>query len=454
MRGVLAARAVRAEIEAMGDDYCANRREEFVGLIRAIQQAATPRDFLAVQVQLRDTFAGRQHGLDHIRQLLKADRTRLRQLAPRKPQPREVAVLRERIAVREKTLLRDDVIQHVTRCLADALVWKATLYDRALFSVLGDGERVGRFPDEAGAEIERQRAQEIVDAGALPFFNDLTNCLRHGDLTILHSRWPDADVALHEVKRSGRNQRGTSQSERLDRKLRLLSDGLDATGADGQGLRLQRLPLTYRHDLDALAAVLAQARATGHAELQTNAAVIVSAVDLRWAAEHEDEFGPWTTYAAAARGWDLAAPGIFADSALLRRLRERRNAGSAYHAPLGIFPLCAEDIADLLFGRFDYTSVLSVDALAPAFAARDIEVRFARGSEANEVFLHARRGSDDIVVPAHLRDQMLRELMTVETLIDTVDMLLADRRGSAAEKLIVVSDERSSWGWTPRYLAA
>lgn len=83
-----------------------------------------------------------------------------------------------------------------------------------------------------------------------------------------------------------------------------------------------------------------------------------------------------------------------------------------------------------------------------------IEVRFARGSEADEVFLHARRGSDDIVVPAHLRDQMLRELMTVETLIDTVDMLLADRRGSAAEKLIVVSDERSSWGSTPQYLAA
>lgn len=238
----------------------------------------------------------------------------------------------------------------IFRCLADAMVWKATRFDRALFAVLGDGVRVGRFPDEKGASAERARAQEIWDQGALPFFNDLTNCLREGDLTILHSRWPDADVAIEEVKAAGRASPETRQARRLDRKLRLLETEWDPAGPDGKPLALWRLPVPYRHHLDVLAATLAAVRQAGFADAQPDPALVVSAVDLEWALEHQDQVGDWTSRAAEARGWSPRDADHFAASALATRLRERRHAGSAYLAPLAIFPLPAEDIADLLMG--------------------------------------------------------------------------------------------------------
>jgi hypothetical protein len=429
MASNLDSKSVFAEIAAMDDAYCDGRRDEFVPLINEMQRASTPRDFMVAQLKLRDTFAGRQAGLDEIRARRTADKAELRRLAPRKPQPRtHVRELSARVAIRSRILLRDDVIQHMTRCLADALVWRAARYDRALFAVAGDGERVGRFPGEDGAKAERDQAQEIWDSGALPFFNDLTNCLRVGDLTVLYE---DGGVPqLREIKRSGRHLAGTRQAERLDRATKLLSDGC-AVGADGEVLGIRRLPITFRHDLEALAVILAQARKVGYAEVQPHAALVVSAVDLTWAADHQEQAGDWTRRAAVARGWAIDDGQHFSESVLVRRLRERRRAGSSYNAPLGIFPICADDIADLLMGRFDFAAVLSVEALRPAFAARRINVEFAKGSEASQTFLRARRDGGEVILPANMRAQMLRELMTVETLVRIVDFLLEDRSPEA-----------------------
>jgi hypothetical protein len=99
MGSTLDRKSVRAEIEATYDVYSADRRDELVPLIRGIQQAATRQDFMAVQLQLRDTFAGRQHGLDEIRRRRAADKAERRRIAARKPQPREeVRRLGEQIA--------------------------------------------------------------------------------------------------------------------------------------------------------------------------------------------------------------------------------------------------------------------------------------------------------------------------------------------------------------------
>ena len=96
------------------------------------------------------------------------------------------------------------------------MVWRATGYDRALFSILGDGQRVGRFPAEEGAIHERSRAQQLWDEGALPFFNDLTNCLREGGLTVLQGELPAVEIAVEEVKADGRRRPRSRQARRLD----------------------------------------------------------------------------------------------------------------------------------------------------------------------------------------------------------------------------------------------
>jgi hypothetical protein len=448
MRKKLDAKAIQAELEATQDAHFQERRPELVSWVRALQQAASPADFMRLQLKLRDRFAGRQDAMRLRTVDLETDKAELKRLAPLRPrQQGALDELRRRITIRERLHRRDSVLQHISRCLADAMVWRATRWDRALFTVLGEGERVGRLPEEDGAKPERERAQALWDQGVLPFFNDLTNCLRQGDLTVLHGAWPDASVAVDEVKRSGRRPMDSRQAKRLDRKLELLSKEWDPTGAAGGPLSLWRLPVPYRHELAELAAVLAQARRDGYAEAQLHPSVVVSAVDLKWAFANRDQVDNWMARAADVRGWDPRDERHFWSSALVTRMSERRRAGSSYHAPIGIFPLCAEDIVDVLMGVVDYNVTLRVDAGVPAFADRQIAVEFGTGREADEIFLRARRGGDEITVPAHLREQMLRELMTVETLVDIVDRLLeAVSLGAPPDvKRIVVCDERDSW---------
>lgn len=454
----LHAKALTAELEATHDAHFRERRDELVAWVRALQQASSPEDFMRLQLELRDRFAGRQDAMSLRSAAIVEDKTELRRLAPLKPRPQEaIDELRRRIDIRERLHLRDSVLQHISRCLADAMVWRATRSDRALFTVLGDGERVGRFPAEVGAKAERERAQELWDHGVLPLFNDLTNCLRQGDLTVLHGAWPNVMVAVDEVKHSGRRQhKGTRQARRLDRKLELLASGWDSTGASGSPLSLWRLPVPYRHDLAVLAPVLAEARRDGYAEAQPHAAVVVSAVKLDWAFANKEHAENWMTRAADGRGWDPLDERHFWFSALATRIAERRRAGSSCYAPITIFPVCAEDVVDVLMGFIDYNVTLRVDALVPVFAERNIAVEFAAGPEAEQIFLRARRGDDEITVPAHLREQMLRELMTVDTLVEIVDWLLeALRLGAPPQvKRIVVCDEGSSWPPAPMYLAA
>jgi hypothetical protein len=448
-------KALRAEIEATFHEHFRERRDELVSWVRLLPQASTPEEFMRMQLELRDRFAARQDAMKVRRHALIADKAERARLAPLKPQPRaEMQELRRRIVIRERLHLRDTVLQHISRCLADAMVWRATGYDRALFTVLGNGERVGRFPDESGAKIERDRAQEIWNQGALPFFNDLTNCLRQGDLTVLHSAWPDAHVAIDEVKRSGRANPNSRQGQRLDCKLKLLNTEWDPIGADGKPLALWRLPLPYRHALDTLAAVLAEARRDGHAHVQLHPAIVISATDINWAISHPAQAGNWTMRAAEDLGWTPQDARHFSSSALTTRMRERRHAGSAFHAPVAIFPLCAEDVVDILMGSLDYNVTLRVDALLPAFTARRIDVDFATGHDADRTFLRARRSGDDVIVPAHLREQMLRELMTVDTLVDIVDTLLDGARLGAPPDVtrIVTCDERLAWPRPPMYL--
>jgi hypothetical protein len=448
---------VYEEIAATQDDFFAARRDQYVPWVRLLQAAASPEDYTRLQLEIRDHFAGIQDGTADRRKILVADRNELKRLAPQKPQPTDaVAELRRRIDIREQLAVRNNVLLHVLRCVADGMVWRATSYDRALFAVLGDGTRVGRLPAEEGAVAERERAQALWDQGVLPFFNDLTNCLREGDLTVLHSRWPDADVAVEEVKRDGRQRPNSPQAKRLDAKLALLAHSVSPLGDLDKISTLSRLTVRHQHYLDRLALLLAQARKDGYAYAQPHPALVVSAIDLRWAVEHQDLAGDWMVRAAESLGWTPHDERHFYNSALVTRMRERRRPSSGYHAPVAIFPLCAEDIIDLLMGFMDYTVVLRVEELLPMFAARRIDVEFASGKDANTTFLRARRDGATVTVPAQLREQVLRELMSIDTLIAIVDTLLTriQRGAPSSSGQLVFCDERSSWPSAPVYLAA
>ena len=123
---------------------------------------------------------------------------------------------------------------------------------------------------------------------------------------------------------------------------------------------------------------------------------------------------------------------------------------------MAIFPLCAEDVIALLMGKMDFVVALRVDALVPAFDVKGITVEFATGRDAAKEFLRASRGSSTVTLPSHIREQMLRELMTVDTLVALVDSLLTHIQLNvpARARQIAFCDERSSWPSAPIYLAA
>lgn len=437
-----------AEIEAtLGDQLFLQLRDEYVAAITVLQQAGSPEDFMGLQLQLRNLVAEGEGLMAERRQIAKADKARRNLLArAQRPEDRDtIAELSERLTVYERLHLRDRVVVHILRCIADALVWRATGYDRALFTILGDAERVAHFADEAGATFERRRAQEFWDLGVLPIFNDLTTVLNEGDLTVLHSTWPVPRVRVEEVKASGRINPKSRQAQRLESKLSFLNTGRRQTESGGQH-DLWCTPVPYRHRLDDLALLMARARREGIAYAFVHPALLVTAFDMFWAGEHEVD---GMTYAADQVGW--RAEDTIAGSSVGTRLREL-NRSIPGMAPWGIFPLAAEDIADLLMCRFAYVVTLRPERLVPDFRARGITLTFPTGTERNAVFLHAHRDGDTVTVSSHLREQMLRELMTVETLVDVVDLLLQDlRRGGDVGSKTILCDETDSWHRAPVY---
>ena len=121
--------------------------------------------------------------------------------------------------------------QHTLRQIGDGIAWRALRYDRRAFTILGEGERVGRLAHGVGrdaelAELGRLWEEESVFA----IHNDLTNCLRRGDLTALRERDAGLDVTLIEVKAGARPEE-TPQLQRLERATELLRQGRQVSDA-------------------------------------------------------------------------------------------------------------------------------------------------------------------------------------------------------------------------------
>ena len=439
-------KTAEAELVAtLCDPHFLERRDELVAQIARLQRADTDDDVMSLQLELRDMVAAREDYTTERRATAKVDKAERDRLArTHLPQDRAaIAELNRRLEDHERRDLRDRVIVYMQRCVVDGLAWRASGYDRSLFTVLGDGQRVARFADEAGAEPERRLAQELWDGGTLPFFNDLMTVLNEGDLTVLHGYGPLPDVGIAEVKASGRIKPDSPQARRLDEKLSFLNDNRRA-GEDGGEQRLWRTAIPYRHALDQLALLMARARTEGIAHAFVHPALLVTAADLGWCFEHEVDF---TTHATRWAGW-RDEDTVAAESVGTRLTELRRSIPGM--APLAIFPLTAEDIADLLMCRFSYVATLRPDRLIPDFRARDITLELPQGAEQNVVFFRASRHGVTVTVPAQIRQQMLRELTSVETLIDVVDTLLEDlHRGGSPGDTLVLCDESEAWHRAP-----
>ena len=424
--------------------------------IRMLQEARTPQGFANLHTDLLARFAARQDVASERRASrsdLQAEQQKISQQAPKpKEQLRELQGL---IRSLDELDFRDGVLQHVARCVADGMVWRLVGADRRALAILGDRSRVGRLPDAAGFAAERAQIEAHAAAGRLAIHNDLTNCLREGDLTVLGPEWPPRTIRLQEVKaragvssKLGPDDRLTRQANRLDRKLKILRDNYDPDAASGAGVRLLRLPVLYRTHLHALDAVLQRARTGGHASEVVSDGVLVSAVDYTTVGDVR-ELGYWQRDDPVAAWGPLATDRRVQGSTFVQRYEDRRRDHRNYQAvaPVSLLPLHPEEITDVLLGRVDVCVTYRFDAIEAALASRGIEARCAGPDAWNERLLVAERGEATVTVPPHFGQQFTQELMTIETLADVVETLieLASSGQAAKEWHMVFCDEREAW---------
>jgi hypothetical protein len=377
-------------------------------------------------------------------------RRRIGELARTEPKPieaiQEQQELLGRIVTQEMTL---KAVHHLIRAVGDGIAWRALRYDRRAFTVLGEGERVGRVASGIGRDAELTALANLWEQeGQFAIHNDMTNCLRHGDLTAIREAAGEVEVTIYEVKAGPSHDE--AQIQRLERATELLRTHLDPTGgSDGRMLRVTAVPARYETFLSALPGLVERAKAVGFDWILPHPCLLVGAVDYRvWGRGDVDDFTERFGKMRAEVGWPGEEPEILDWMSSLRRIRDRRYSFSSL-APFAIFPLPPEDAADVISGPIDLFFSLHLPRLEEALSREDVSVRVARPPESSTLFLEARRGGRGVTVPPHLREQMMTELVTPDCVFAAIDEILKLNEANPSEaydsRIVVFADERQVW---------
>lgn len=415
---------------------------EMVGYVRLLQSARTAGDLRQLRTALFYDMNLRQKALTEVvaehKPRAKARIEQLKAIEPKpKPQLREANALLRGVDHAEAV---SSALQHATRVLADGMVWRALDYDRPTISILGKEPPVGGHADDTGlvAEVEKLNQLES-EHGWLTFHNDTTNVLRRGDLTSIVVEDGRPFPMPVEVK-AGRAS-GAKQKARIDKALEMI--------------RRRRfvVPVPFATHLDVLAELVAEARRSGYAKAKLDCQFL-QVVDYRHFAGREQKIEEIVQSSLADLGWGGGGRLVLAGMSSVSRIRDRGNPVVEL-APVSIFPLPPEDVADLLLGFIDTSVHLNTQLLGLRFAERWMRAGFTVAPASDTHFLEARRGYRGLLMPAYVREQMLHELMTVETLTNLADWIL--RSGKTREwteidkaPILGFASEREVWAGGPQ----
>jgi hypothetical protein len=345
-------RELRAEEQLLNEPLYLDLRPRVVELVQRSQRARTPEEWVDLHRDLLIEFGARQDAADETlpaaRQQVRAE---IRDLAHREPKPIDEIRAKQQILER---VGRQELVaragQHTLRQVGDGVAWRALGYDRRAITILGEGERVGRLAQGIGRDAELLELGRLwEEEGVFAIHNDLTNCLRHGDLTVIREAAGDRDVTLIEVK-AGERPENTPQLQRLARATDLLREGRQL--GDGDVLHVTVVPAAYETYLGILPDLIAAARDDGHAWARPHECFLVGVVDYRVWGQDVSGYSARSQLERQRVGWAPAEPETLDWIAALRRIRDRGWSFSSL-APYTIFPLSTEEVADVVMGFVD-----------------------------------------------------------------------------------------------------
>jgi hypothetical protein len=441
-------REIAAEEKLLNEPLHQNLRPRALEFIERLQRAATVEEWVYLHRDLLIEFGARQDAIDDTlpaaRQRVRA---KIRELARHDPKPLDEIRDQQKILARvgqQELVARAS--QHTLRQVGDGIAWRALRYDRRAFTILGEGERVGRLARGVGRDAELAELGRLwEEEGVFAIHNDLTNCLRHGDLTALRERDGGIDVTLIEVKASERPD-DTPQLRRLERATELLGEGRQVS--DAGVVHVTVVPAPYESYLGSLPEMIATARDVGFAWARPHECLLVGAVDYRVWGRESSEYSRRSDAERRRIGWGGEEPETLGWTASMRRMRDRGWSFSSL-APYTIFPLDGDDVTDVVMGFVDLAYGLHLPVLERALTRDAIEVRVRRAGEGSFLFLEAARRGVAVQVPAHLREQMMVELMTPDALFALLDHVLQlneERPEEANDRRVVTfADEVAVW---------
>lgn len=448
MRFRAGATDVDRELRVMNSTVFEALRPFLLDGVRALQSACTPADYVALESGLLKQFLRHQLTQEQTRERLVALKTERAILTRQLPKPiASIRALSEEIETDE---FFDHVLGcalHAFRCLGDGIAWKALDFDRRVITVMGDGHRVGRLADETGlaaelAELDRLWTEEHQFA----IHNDLTNCLRHADLTIPGTPIGRREIEVAEVKASGKQK--TIQRSRLAEKLQFVNTGYRPSADGSPASRILPAMPRLRTFLGPLRVAIARARKVGVADFSPHRCMTVAVADYYVLDRTPELADDWASGAPRRRGWDPSHPRVIQSLGFVRRLRERHNS-FAFIAPYAIFPLDPADAADLILGHLEVCTTISGDELENTFTQAGLQSEVAGGSDAEHLLLRATDGAATVELPAVIREQMVTELVSPDTIIDAVLLALAstaaDPAKQPARQLVPYAGERAVW---------
>jgi hypothetical protein len=439
-------KAITNELEIINDPATAREQSVLVELVSQLHAASSATDLFALHTKLLARYLARQR----FRGELELDKSKveseIQELAAQTPKPIDDLRARQEELKHLRTAERVQVALGAhTRALADGVVWKALGYDRAAITVLGRGTRVDRLADDGvGLQAELDELAELSGREeTVTIHNDLATILRHGDLTTIDPG--RRIVEIREIKATAQPGPNAPQSVRLSEAIKLINDGAALDPRSGRIERLPRLAIKSRTFLGDLAEVIHESRGTGYAQRVLGSMQHLTVIDYQAWAGREAELEEHDARVRRDLEWGPEHK-TFEWLASLRRMRDRRSSFGSL-APLPIFPLDPRDIAALMVGRLEMRTMLRGDLLERAFADNGIKALVEFGGARNDVFLKLERGSVTLTIPPLLREQMLFELLTsetaIETIVATLDLLAVDPH--VQQGLVPAIDESGVW---------
>ena len=449
----LTTKKAEAEERILGDELYQQERPMVRDALSALRQATGEDDYYAVLVTVMTRVKARQELASEIAGFRQDLECEIAELAKQSPKPiTDLQVAQGKLALRKHQGLVNHALRWIWLTIGDGLAWRALDYDRAGIAILGIGERVARFADENGFKAEMQQIQNISEQGVFALHNDLTTCLRHGDVTAIG---PSLDakakeIQIYEVKAGGHDD--PKQIQRLEAATKLLTEGR-VEMPDGQVRNLHRVAVPYRTNLSHLQDLIPKARKYGVAAAKIGACLRAMVIDYRHWQGRQEEMMEAVRAEKERLGWPDGDADFHWFTAA-RRMRDRTQSVAGL-APLSIFPFAIEELTDLLMGFIEIEVCLESEALERCFRDRGVAVNIAQPPESDQRFLTVGRlVSEEAVleidVDPHLREQMLTELMTPECLIALCQALLeiiqrrSDRSGREVD-FIMPSDEDQVW---------